>query len=1086
MSSLNGGQGVDEIKYPTTESQKEIWISSKMGQGASCAYNESVLLGISGVADPALLQRAISIVVDRHDALSSVFSNDGRWMLLRRGMEKDIEIVNLSAATAQEQENAVLKQSKAAVAEPFDLENGPLWNVTVLILSSREIRLFFTAHHIVCDGWSLSVIVDKILLTYSSLLENALPESFDDSSFGDYLLGQNQFSTTPEAREHLQYWKEKFSRQVPTLELPVDYPRPMFRTYEAECVSAEVSSTVFVAMKELSVARQCNPYTIFLGAYAILLYKLSGNPDSVVGMPVSGQSFSGKKDLVGHCVNMLPVLCSIDPEESFSSFIDKMQDTLYDDFDHYTVTFGELVKELNVIREPGRIPLMSTGLTYVKMKQPEELRFPDFSATYQINERSYETFETQGAVIESGDVRTFMWHFNSNLFRRETVEQWLDGYMAILTNAVNASDTPVKKLSMISTVVREKLLYTWNRTGMQLPPVKTVVHAIMESVDRHPDVVAVEYGDTTCTYRTLKNRALMLARVLQKRGVGAGDTVAICMDKTIDTVVAMLAVLKIRAAYIPVDSIFPDERIAYIVKDSGTNLLITQKEYASKYMSLQREMLFVDDLGENCEDAGEGLDAVLPVPTDPAYIIYTSGSTGKPKGVKIGHQALYNFLASMKEKPGFGRTDSILSVTTISFDIAVLEIFLPLIAGGKVIITEKDTVVDGSRLAQKIAQCHPTVMQATPSIWTLLLNAGWNVAKGMTLLCGGEAMTRNLADRLLATGATVWNMYGPTETTVWSSLWRVAHGKATPPIGFPIDNTQLYVLDNKMEPVPAGVSGELYIGGRGLAIEYHNRPELTEEKFIPDPFLKANETFGSGRLYKTGDIAKRLGDGAVVVMGRSDFQVKIRGFRVELGEIETVLEELSGIDKAVVLSTKDEAGNDRLIGYLESKEALFVEDIRSHLSKKLPHYMVPDQLVKVDEIPLTPNKKVDRISLLRNVPLESLPTKTENVSPVNERETQLLTIWQEVLKSRAFGTRDNFFSIGGNSILVVEVQVLIKEKLGIDIALTSLFQYPTIETLALSLGSEKKGDQKSDDLKERMNLKQQALNRRRDLLKRSR
>ncbi|NLW30546.1 MAG: amino acid adenylation domain-containing protein [Fibrobacter sp.] len=1075
---------MDEKKFPTTESQKEIWISSKMGHEASCAYNESVLLGISGVSDVDLLHRAITIVVDRHDALNSVFSNDGRWMLLRSGMEKKIDTINLSAATAREQGEAVLQQSKEAVAEAFDLENGPLWNATVLILSSRELKLFFTAHHIVCDGWSLSVLVDKILSTYSALLENKLPASYDDPSFGEYLLEQHQFAQTAQAAEHLQYWKEKFSHQVPVLQLPTDNPRPAFRTYKADCVSADVPATVSDQIKQLSISLQCNPNTIFLGVYAVLLYKLSGNPDSVVGMPVSGQSFSGKNDLVGHCINMLPVLCSINPEEPFSAFIDKLQDTLYDDFDHYTVTFGELVKELQIRREPGRIPLMSTGLTYMRMKPPDELVFPDFTATYKIIERSFETFEMQGAVVDYGDRRTFMWQYNTSLFRRETIELWLDGYMAILVNAVTLPDTPVKELSMLSAAAREELLYKWNRTARPLTQGKTVVHAIMESAERYPDAIAVEYGETSCTYRMLDVRSSLLAELLRKQGVAAGGTVAVCMDKTTDAIIAMLAILKVRAAYIPVDSIFPDERISYIMRDSGTTVLITQKEYAPKYRQLQCEMVFVDDINESSGDIAD-LEGGLPLPTDPAYIIYTSGSTGKPKGVKIGHEALYNFLCAMKEKPGFGRTDSVLSVTTISFDIAVLEIFLPLIAGGKVIIAEKDTVMDGSRLTQKIANCHPSVMQATPSTWTLLLNSGWKDGQGMTLLCGGEVLTRSLADRLLATGATVWNMYGPTETTVWSSLWRVEHGTQTPPVGYPIANTQLYVLDNAMEPVPAGISGELYIGGRGLALEYHNRPDLTKDKFLPDPFLEANDPSGCGKLFKTGDIAKRLGDGTIVVMGRSDFQVKIRGFRVELGEIESVLEELSAVSKAVVLATKDESGNDRLIGYIESTAEVFAEEVREYLSGKLPHYMVPDQLVQVESFPLTPNKKIDRLALVQQRQAVSLPTKVQAILPANERETKLLEIWQQVLKSTAFGTKDNFFAIGGNSILIAEIQMLIKEKLGIDIPLTSLFQYPTIASLAESLGGN--GENRTDgDARERMLLKQQALNRRRNALRRGR
>ncbi len=1068
------------LSVAATEAQKEIWFSCKMGATASSAYNESFTIKFTGKSDITTLEKAVRQVVSRHDALRAIFSPDGLSMEIMEANEIVIDFLDLHQKPVEIQKQQIHKLTVNAVSTPFELNIGPLWKACIINLSSNETILLFTVHHIVADGWSVNILTKNFIDTYLDLMHGVQPADSEVPSFFKYVVEQQQFSGTPEADDHLSYWIKKFSKPVPAIELPSEKIRPVIRTYNAACVTRQYSKNLYTSIKQLSISIGCGPFAVFLAAYAILMHKLTGNTSFVIGVPAAGQSFTGNPDLVGHCVSMLPVICTIDPSASFSQNIVSIQDCLYDDLEHFGVTFGELVKKLNIPRDPGRIPLISTGLTYVKQPVVSKLNYADINVSSWLNERTFETFELYGSIIESGDTFSFMWQYNTDLYSEQYVNLWIDEYETLINCGCAAPTTPLSNLSIHTPAQLDALIFGYNQTEMTLPQNVNVVQTFKEMVQQFPDAIAVEFGQNRISYHNLYIKSLRLSKKITEAGAGKGSIIAVCMERGDDMIPALLSVLMTGAAYVPIDPAFPDERISYIVSDSGTQLFLTQNALLKRFSGIQSRVLPVDDLNNDINESENNVFTNINS-DDLAYIIYTSGSTGRPKGVEICHGALINFLFSMKNSPGMTSQDSILSVTTISFDIAGLEIFLPLITGARLIIAAKEVISDGKKLAQQIKDCRPSIMQATPSTWTLLLDSGWNEARSMTLLCGGEAMTRVLADRLIATGAVVWNMYGPTETTIWSSLWRVTPGTGTPPIGTPIANTQLYIIDDYKNIVPVGVNGELCIGGKGLARGYHNRQQLTDEKFIPDPF--GTQTSGiRQRLYRTGDIARRLFDGSVVLSGRSDFQVKIRGYRIEPGEIESVILSITEIRECVVIDRTDSSGNKILVGYLvlHQGKTMTVDLVQTVLKEKLPVYMVPSQFVFLAELPRLANNKINRAALPQPS-FERPLLSTQFTGPKDEMEQTISGIWSEILGVKHFGMLDNFFDLGGHSMAIAQVQKKIADVLHRELEVVRLFEFPTVRSLAEFLLSDNKDHLQFDNLKERTARQRAAFKKRKML-----
>jgi len=596
---------------------------------------------------------------------------------------------------------------------------------------------------------------------------------------------------------------------------------------------------------------------------------------------------------------------------------------------------------------------------------------------------------------------------------------------------------------------RERMLVEWNDTHAEYPRDRSVHQLFEEQVRRAPDATAVVFENQELSYRELNSRANRLAHHLLKLGVGPESLVGICVHRSPDLIVALLGIWKAGGAYVPLDPQYPSDRLSFMLEDSGLNVLITEKPFLPKVSGYKGQLVYVDSEAinkERSEDCSGGAK-----PENLAYVIYTSGSTGKPKGVQICQQSLVNFLISMRSSPGLAPEDMLLAVTTISFDIAALELYLPLIVGACVVLVSRETAADGYQLLETLKRTAPTVMQATPATWRMLVEAGWQGGNNFKILCGGEALPRDLAGELLKRGSSVWNMYGPTETTVWSTISRIAADDSLITIGRPIANTEVYVLDSDLEPVPVGVPGELYIGGTGLARGYLHRPELTMERFIAHPF---RDRESGARLYRTGDLARFRTNGELECLGRIDNQVKVRGFRIELEEIESVLSQYPGVKQSVVVAREDTPGDKRLVAYLavHRGQPLGADALRKFLKQRLPDYMLPSHFICLESLPLTPNGKVDRRALPVPEQLE-LTRQNGHLAPRNSIESRLVKIWESVLNVRTVGVKENFFELGGHSLLVAKLLRRIEHTFGRKLSMAAIFEAPTVEQQASVLGN---------------------------------
>ncbi|MEN8176662.1 MAG: amino acid adenylation domain-containing protein, partial [Pseudomonadota bacterium] len=634
--------------------------------------------------------------------------------------------------------------------------------------------------------------------------------------------------------------------------------------------------------------------------------------------------------------------------------------------------------------------------------------------------------------------------YSTDLFEAATIARMANHFQNLIASAVAQPQAPLSALDILSAAEREQLLSGWNATATTYPADQTVHQLVAAQALRTPDAIAVSDNTAALSYRALDQRTNQLARHLQGLGIGPDQLVGICLNRSPQMLVGLLGILKAGAAYLPLDPSFPQDRLAFMLEDAGAELLLTETDLQPYLPEHDGQRLYLDTAQPAIDTQDQ---APLDVPVRPdqlAYVIYTSGSTGKPKGVQIPHRALTNFLCSMAKAPGISADDRLLAVTTLSFDIAALELYLPLLAGGRVVIASRDEAADGGRLIGLIDSCAASIMQATPATWRLLLESGWQGRPGLKVLCGGEALSRELAEQLLAADMELWNMYGPTETTIWSALEKVSSGTGAVPIGRPIDNTRLHVLDERLALVPVGVIGELYIGGDGLAQGYLNRPELTAERFIPNPFADGE------RLYRTGDMARHLADGRLEVLGRSDHQVKVRGYRIELGEIEAVLHSHPTVQEAVVIVREDVVDDKRIVAYLiaaDPESTLDNKALRTHLQQSLPEYMVPSAYVTLAEYPMTANGKIDR-KALPMPEADQAAAANDYLAPRNDTERALAEIWADVLGLSQVGVNDDFFALGGHSLLAVRLVARIDSDLGRKIPLVAIFQDRTIENIA--------------------------------------
>jgi amino acid adenylation domain-containing protein len=1041
---------------PSTEPQREIWLADHLGTAGSLAYNESISLHLRGELDVGALRQAVRELPARHDALRATFSADGTAMHVpAEPPHLEVPVLDLAALTDAERDATFAACRERHVTEPFDLERGPLIRAELVRLGADHHVLVFTGHHIVLDGWSFWVLVKDLAALYARHTGARAAELPPAPSFADHAVDQAARADSPEVRANERWWTEQFADAVPVLELPLDRPRPPLRTQRAGRRDHVLPAALIAAVKKLGTEHRASLFTTLLAGFHALLFRLTGQDDIVVGIPAAGQAATGE-DLVGHCVNILPIRARLERGQPFRDLVSASRTTMLDAYDHQDVTFGRVLQVLPIARDPRRLPLVSVLFNIDQALGGEAHSAPGLALDLASNPRHFETFELFVNAVDGGAAGMRLeCQYNADLFDDATVARWLEAYQLLLAGAVADAARPLGTLPVV-TADEQRLIADWNRTEAPYPRDTRVEALIAATARRVPEHIAVHAEDGDLTYRALGERAAAITAALATRGIAPGARVGLMTERDRHLLPALVGTLGAGAAYVPLDPSFPAERLAFQIADAGLALVVTTRAVADRMASAigATPVLCLDEpLPAATVTASSASSASALTANDDAYLIYTSGSTGKPKGVRVPHRGVVNLLSSLAGEPGMSERDVVLALTTLAFDIAVVELVLPLTVGATIVLASRDQAGDGDALRGLIDRHHPTVLQATPATWRMLLAAGWTGSSHLTALCGGEALSPDLATELIPRCRALWNLYGPTETTVWSTRARIGHPDSIN-IGRPIANTTVHILDDDLSPVPLGATGELCIGGDGVARGYLDRPELTADRFVADGFR-----VGGHRLYRTGDLARWRADGQLECLGRRDFQVKVRGFRIELGEIEVALAAHPGVAQAVVVTREDRPGDVRLVAYLvpASQDAVPPDDaLRAHLARTLPEYMVPSRFVALAALPLTGSGKIDRRALPAPAGVDAGAAAA--VLPRTPDEERIAAAFAETLALPRLGIHDDFFALGGHSLLAAQMAARLGRDLGRHLPMRAVFEHPTVAGLASWLARAATGD----------------------------
>jgi len=1038
------------LRGPTELSfaQQRLWLIDQIEPGGA-AYIIAGALELRGVLDTSALERALAAIVDRHDALRTVFvsvQGEPRQVVLEPGhwALPVADLCGQSDATARLK--TILRRE---ATRGFDLVHGPLFRAQLYRLAADVHVLALVMHHIISDGWSLGVLTRELSELYGAFVRGTTPALPPlRIQYRDFARWQRGWLQGEMLEGQLAHWRSRLAGAPQVLELPADRARPALESHRGASHMFTMPRELLRRLHGLSQRDGATLFMTLVSGFALLLARYSGQRNLLIGTPVANRNRAEIEPLIGFFVNTLVLHADLSGEPSVREFLRRMREVCLDAYAHQNLPFERLVEELQPSRDLSRNPLFQ--VMFILQNAPAEaLELPGLTlkplelgtATAQVD-LTLTVREMPNGLI--GEFR-----YAVDLFDASTIERMAGHWRVLLEAMVETPECRIENLPLISETERRLLLEDWNDTGSDYPRERCVHELFEENATQIPDRVAVVFRDESMSYGVLEDRANRLATELRVRGIGSGQRVGLCLDRGTDMLVTMLAILKVGAAYVPLDPTFPRERLRYMAHDADLAILIATTNLASAFeMSHERQLLLDSDYGSLVPGSSRSqtIGAVRPKPEDPAYVIYTSGSTGQPKGVVVPHRAVVNFLVSMAKTPGLTAKDVLVSVTTFSFDISVLELLLPLAVGGRVVIVDRDEAADGYALCELLRRHHASAMQATPTTWRILLEAGWRGRAGLKALVGGEPLPKDLAQTLIACGAELWNMYGPTETTVWSTCARITDATNGISIGKPIANTTVRILDSQRNLCPIGVPGEMCIGGDGPSLGYWKRPELTAERFISDPF----SSVPGGRLYRTGDLARWRDNGVLEHLGRLDNQIKLRGHRIELGEIEATLGRHPAVRRVVVDVRDDRQGDKRLVAYLQTDDAPadLIERLRAQLRRFLPEYMIPAHFVQLDELPLTPNGKVDR-KALPGVALESR-RGASYVPPQTEYECALASIWCQVLGVDQVSVRDNFFDIGGHSLLAIRSIAMFKEQTGRSLSPRDYYQQ-TLAQLAASV-----------------------------------
>jgi amino acid adenylation domain-containing protein len=1025
--------------------QQRLWFLEQMDPGVN-VFNLPSAYRVSGRLDADALERSLAAIVSRHEALRTTLAFEGEVpvQVIADHVRASIARVDLTALPAPHREAEALRRIQQEANATFDLARGPLFRASLYRLDDEQHVFFFMPHHAVWDGWSFDVFMRELDTHYAAVVRDVRPVLPEQPiQYGDFAEWHLSWLQGEELARQSAYWTGRLQGSG-HLELPTDHPRPARRTGRGGFEPFRMSSGQTAALVE--VARSCGatPFMIFLAAYCVLLHRLTDQHDFVIGSPVRGRSHPETEDLLGFFVNTLALRIDASGSPSFRELLLRVRTTCIEAFASPDMPFELLVRKLDVPRDPSRTPLFQAFFSFQDETSRKDSLGDLSLAQIQVMPDAVPT-ELALWLMHRKEGLVGGLSYSTDLFEPNSATRMLDQLRVVLAAVAVDVDRPVATLPVLSEPERT-LLRQCNDTHADYDRSACVHGLVARQAAATPHAVAVaDESGTDVTYGELVARSCDVAAKLRELGAGRGSRVGVCVERSALLPAVLLGVFEAGAAYVPLDPSFPTARLSFMASDARLAVLVTSAELSDRVATdAPRLLLDRPALSGRVEGRPEPLHEGAR-PEDPAYVIYTSGSTGTPKGVVVPHRAVVNFLSSMGRVPGLSASDVLVAVTTLSFDIAGLEILLPLVRGARVVMASKDTASNGPALLSLLRRVGATVLQATPSTWRMLVDAGWSTNDSLKALCGGEALPLDLARALSERAQEAWNLYGPTETTIWSTAWRIPPCPDRVLIGRPIANTQCHVVDGRGLEVPIGVPGELCIGGDGVTLGYLGRPEQTGARFVVDPFA------GSGRtMYKTGDMVRRLATGDLEYIGRNDHQVKLRGYRIELGEIEARLAEHPAIADACA-EVRSRAGGDAYLATyytLRPGHSVTTTDLRRELRASLPEYMLPQAFVELRELPRTLNGKVDRRALPE--PFGSEAGLPGAVAPRTDNERLVARVWCDLVGRREVGVHDNFFDVGGHSLLVLKAISRIAEETGARLGPRS-FVIDTLEQLAAQL-----------------------------------
>ncbi|MCG9892094.1 MAG: amino acid adenylation domain-containing protein [Thermosynechococcaceae cyanobacterium MS004] len=1090
-------QAIPALSIPTADRtqplrlsfpQQRLWFLSQF-EGSQSAYNIPVALRLEGQLQEDLLVQSLQAIADRHEILRThfVLHQGEPLQVVAERLELPLERLDWRSLPSDRLESTLQATLLEESQHSFNLQTGPLYRIVLIQTAPTVHYLVATLHHIITDGWSMGVLVQELVAHYKTQGQrDAMPPLA--LQYVDYAQWQREWLAQPEAAQQLAYWKEHLKGMSPLLELPTDHPRPSLQTFRGQTLKTSLDTELTRGLNAIAQSTGATLFMVLEAAFALFLSRLSRQRDIPIGTPVANRNTSELEPMIGFFVNTLILRNDVSGNPTVRELLERTKRLALEAYRNQDIPFERLVEAIQPARTLSHSPLFQVMFSF--QNTPEmALELPNLTLTSVPIPNATAKFDLLLTMYESAGQLSADWEYNCDLFDGDTIERFAEHFQTLLGQMVQQPDAPIDSLSLLSSQVHQQIVYDWNNTATEFID-SFLLHGGFEAqVQKNPEAIALLYENQTISYQTLNHRANQVAHRLKELGVGTETLVGVYGERSPDLVVGLLAILKAGGAYIPLDPSSPPDRIAEMLEDAQPLVILTQRQFVERLPQHQSQVLCLDqpDTFAHYPTRNLGLEIA---PDQLAYIIYTSGSTGKPKGVMISHRGAVNTNLDINQRFRVGAGDRVISLASLSFDLSVYDIFGLLAAGGGIVIPVAKDALNPVAWLQLMHQHRVTFWDTAPAVMEMLMTTVIQQKLRLPdslriVMMSGDAISVTLPEQIRSHAQPQIQIYsfgGATEGSIWSICYPI--GTVEPhwtsiPYGKPISNQRFHILDAHLNPVPIGVPGELHIGGTGVALGYFNRPELTAARFIPDPFFAE----ASAYLYKTGDLGRYLPDGTIQFLGRIDHQVKIRGFRIELGEIEAAITQHPSVQEAVIIVREDRPGSKQLCAYVVSQPQQTVEiaALRQTLRQKLPDYMVPAFIMPLEQLPLTNNGKVDRKALPQP---EGTGDRPSIVLPQTQVERQIAQVWADLLGTSTIGLHDNFFDLGGHSLLMVQVQAKLQTLLQRELNIVDLFQFPTIAQLANHLQHQQNQGSATEQAQQRTEVRvsqQSTLQQRRAL-----